>query len=54
MARERDENGCQFADTIKFPHGMKYLADYLHSKGLKFGVYSSCGLNTCEGYPGSF
>jgi len=54
MARERDENGCQFADTIKFPHGMKYLADYLHSKGLKFGVYSSCGVNTCEGYPGSF
>ena len=33
---------------------MKYVADYVHSKGLKFGMYSCCGLMTCAGYPGSF
>jgi alpha-galactosidase len=32
---------------------MKSLADYLHSKGLKFGLYSSAGTNTCEGRAGS-
>ena len=38
--RERDENGDLVPDPEKFPHGMKYLADYIHSKGLKFGMYS--------------
>ena len=33
---------------------MKYVADYIHSKGLKFGMYSCAGMNTCAGYPGSF
>ena len=51
--RERDENGDLVADPEKFPHGMKYLADYIHSKGLKFGMYSCCGPLTCAGYPGS-
>lgn len=38
----------------KFPSGMKALGDYIHSKGLKFGVYSDAGNTTCEGYPGSW
>ena len=33
---------------------MKAVADYVHSKGLKFGMYSCCGTHTCAGYPGSF
>ncbi len=38
----------------KFPNGLKAVADYVHSKGLKFGVYSDTGNHTCEGYPGSW
>lgn len=52
--RERDENDCLVADPQKFPHGMKAVADYVHSKGLKFGMYSCAGNLTCAGYPGSF
>lgn len=52
--KQRDENGCLVADPEKFPHGMKAVADYVHSKGLKFGMYSCCGTHTCAGYPGSF
>lgn len=52
-AKERDENGDLVADPVKFPHGLKYLADYIHSKGLKFGIYGCCGPKTCAGYPGS-
>ena len=52
--RERDENGCLVADPAKFPHGIKYLSDYVHSKGLKFGMYSCAGTRTCAGFPGSF
>ncbi len=48
----RDKNGEIVADKTKFPHGMKYLADYIHSKGLKFGIYSDAGTETCQGYPG--
>lgn len=52
--RERDENGKLVPDPQKFPHGMKAVADYVHSKGLKFGMYSCAGNLTCGGYPGSF
>ena len=52
--RERDENGNLVADPEKFPHGMKYVADYVHAKGLKFGMYSCAGTRTCAGYPASF
>lgn len=38
----------------KFPNGMKALSDYVHSLGLKFGMYSCIGVRTCAGYPGSF
>ena len=50
---ERDSEGRLQADPVKFPHGMKYLADYIHSKGMKIGMYSCCGPKTCAGYPGS-
>ena len=38
----------------KFPSGMKALSDYIHAKGLKFGMYSCAGQRTCADYPGSF
>lgn len=50
----RDEKGRLVPDPEKFPSGMKALADYIHSKGLKFGMYSCCGTLTCAGYPGSY
>ncbi len=50
----RDANGKLVADHVKFPHGMKYVADYVHSKGLKFGMYSCAGSITCAGYPASY
>lgn len=53
MAKERDANGNLIPDPIKFPSGMKALADYVHSKGLKFGLYNCAGATTCAGYPGS-
>ncbi|GAA4301392.1 glycoside hydrolase family 27 protein [Aestuariibaculum suncheonense] len=49
----RDTNGCIIVDKEKFPSGMKALADYVHSKGLKFGIYSDAGTKTCAGRPGS-
>jgi alpha-galactosidase len=53
MAMERDKNGNLVADPVKFPHGMKAFADYVHSKGLKFGIYNCAGWKTCAGYPGT-
>ena len=52
--KERDKDGRLVPDPKKFPHGMKYVADYIHSKGLKFGMYSCCGTMTCAGYPASY
>ncbi len=51
---DRDENGRIIADSTRFPEGIKYVADYVHSKGLKFGIYTCCGIKTCGGRPGSF
>jgi alpha-galactosidase len=48
----RDANG-NITSNKKFPD-MKALADYVHSKGLKIGIYSSPGPKTCAGYEGSF
>ena len=39
-------------DAARFPSGIKALADYVHSKGLKFGIYEDYGNYTCAGYPG--
>lgn len=52
--RERGNDGRIVPDPEKFPNGMKALADYIHSKGLKFGMYSCSGSRTCAGFPGSF
>ena len=49
---DRDENGEIVVDKDRFPHGMKYLSDYIHSKGLKFGIYSCAGTKTCQERPG--
>ncbi len=51
---ERDSLGFIQADPVKFPSGIRALADYVHSKGLKLGVYSDAGRKTCGGRPGSF
>lgn len=50
----RDKFGNIIPDKKKFPHGMKSLGKYIHSKGLKYGIYTSAGRITCEGRPGSF
>lgn len=49
----RDGNGVIVADPARFPAGIKALAGYVHSKGLKLGIYTDAGTNTCEGRPGS-
>jgi alpha-galactosidase len=48
----RDAQGNIVADPQRFPHGMKAVGDYIHSLGLKFGVYSDAGSKTCAGRPG--
>jgi len=53
MAMDRDANGNLVADPKKFPSGMKAFADYVHAKGLKFGIYNCAGTRTCAGYPGT-
>ena len=50
---ERDRDGFIQADPVRFPSGMKALADYVHARGLKFGLYSDAGAKTCGGRPGS-
>lgn len=51
---QRDADGFIQPDAKRFPSGIKALADYVHSKGLKFGLYSDAGRKTCAGMPGSF
>jgi alpha-galactosidase len=51
-ALERDTKGNLVADPEKFPGGMKALAEYVHSKGLKFGIHNCAGSTTCNGFPG--
>ena len=51
-APSRDSSGNLAPDPNKFPHGMKALADYIHSKGLKFGIHNCAGNTTCNGFPG--
>jgi len=48
----RDASGNIIGDPQRFPSGIKALADYIHSRGLKFGIYSCAGTNTCAGRPG--
>lgn len=48
----RDKEGNIVADPERFPSGIKALSDYIHSKGLKFGIYSDAGTQTCQERPG--
>ena len=50
---KRDEKGRIVPDPDRFASGMKALADYVHAKGLKFGLYSDAGTGTCQKRPGS-
>ncbi len=50
---DRDLNGNIIPDPERFPSGMKAVADYIHSKGLKFGIYSDAGTKTCQKRPGA-
>jgi alpha-galactosidase len=50
----RDVDGNLLPDPIKFPSGMKALADYVHSRGLKMGIYSDAAELTCADYIGSY
>lgn len=52
-AGTRDGQGNIQPDPVAFPNGIKPLADYVHSLGLKFGLYSDSGYKTCAGRPGS-
>lgn len=54
MASERNADGTLPPDPIKFPSGMKALADYVHGKGLKLGIYLDRGTETCGHFPGSY
>ncbi|CAB3226159.1 unnamed protein product [Arctia plantaginis] len=51
--KHRDEHGRLVPDKKRFPRGMKFLADYIHSKGLKFGMYTNLGPTTCMHFPAS-
>ncbi len=52
LDHQRDRFGRLQPDATRFPSGMKALADYIHGKGLKFGIYEDYGNFTCAGYPG--
>jgi alpha-galactosidase len=52
VAREAD--GTIVADSTRFPHGIKALADYVHAQGLQFGIYTDAGTKTCQGRPGTY
>ncbi len=49
----RDDHGELVPDPSKFPAGIKALADFVHSLGLRFGIYTDAGTRTCQGFPGS-
>ncbi|MEU6002770.1 NPCBM/NEW2 domain-containing protein [Streptomyces sp. NPDC047197] len=52
---QRDANGKLVPDPKRFPNGIKAVADYVHTKGLKLGIYTSAGTKTCSdiGFPGA-
>ncbi|RZF32632.1 hypothetical protein LSTR_LSTR015776, partial [Laodelphax striatellus] len=53
LDKERSYSGHLQPDAERFPYGIRDLSDYVHSKGLKFGIYEDYGNYTCAGYPGS-
>ncbi|XP_046438281.1 alpha-N-acetylgalactosaminidase-like [Daphnia pulex] len=52
LDKVRDSDGRLKADPIRFPSGIPALSDYIHSRGLRFGIYEDYGNYTCAGYPG--
>uniref|UniRef100_F1L2I1 Alpha-galactosidase n=1 Tax=Ascaris suum TaxID=6253 RepID=F1L2I1_ASCSU len=54
MERQRDSTGRLVADRSRFPSGIGALADYMHQRGLKLGIYEDYGTKTCAGFPGSY
>ncbi|KAI9553546.1 hypothetical protein GHT06_021464 [Daphnia sinensis] len=52
LSHNRSKSGQLQADPNRFPNGIKALADYVHSRGLYFGMYEDYGTLTCGGYPG--
>jgi alpha-galactosidase len=53
MASERSKKGDLVPDLKRFPSGMKALGEKIHSMGMKFGIYESAGVITCQHLPGS-
>jgi alpha-galactosidase len=53
LQKSRDSSGNLQPDFTKFPDGISGTASYVHSKGLKLGIYEDAGTSTCAGYPGS-
>ncbi|SMD09528.1 NPCBM/NEW2 domain-containing protein [Kibdelosporangium aridum] len=51
---QRGPDGNLVPDPVRFPNGIKHVADYVHDRGLKFGIYTSAGTKTCNsaGFPG--
>jgi alpha-galactosidase len=52
--KNRDANGNMVPDPSKYPNGISAVATYVHSKGLKLGLYTDAGTATCSGYPGMY
>ena len=50
-SKQRDATGALVPDPLRWPNGMKAVADYVHSKGLLLGLYGDIGTRTCAGYP---
>jgi alpha-galactosidase len=53
MAPQRDASGALVADPVRFPNGIRALADYVHRRGLRLGIYAGAGTTTCARFPGS-
>lgn len=51
---DRDLNGTVIPDPVRFPYGMRALADAVHAKGFKFGLYTAQGSRTCQARPGAY
>ncbi|MDQ1495884.1 MAG: alpha-galactosidase [Actinomycetota bacterium] len=50
----RDASGTLVPDPTSFPDGIKAVADYVHARGLKLGIYEDVGTTTCQGLAGSY
>ena len=54
LTGSRDDAGKLAVDREKFPNGIRALSEYIHSKGLKLGVYTDIGQGSCGSGPGSY